>query len=175
MPAITLPPDQVPTVPLFRQDFPEFGDSQVYEDFPVGLWLDVGALMINKVRWPTTAGAVTGRSVWQVGIELFAAHNLSLERMNIKAAVRGAPPGWSRGSVASEGAGSVSVAYDTASGIEMDAGHWNLTNFGLRWLNMARMMGVGPMQVNGRMHSGLMANGPAWFGPNTGWLFGESW
>lgn len=121
----------------------------------------------------TLIGGVSGNSLYDVGTELFVAHNLVLERQAAKAANRGAPPGVSRGAIGSESAGGASVSYDTSSGLLTDAGHWNLTTYGTRFVELVRLVGAGPVQV-GWGHSPVGV-GPAWPGPNGGYLSGQSW
>jgi hypothetical protein len=50
------------------------------------------------------------------------------------------------GMVARKTVDKVSVTYDTASAMEEDAGHWNLTVYGTRFIRLARMVGTGGMQ-----------------------------
>jgi hypothetical protein len=51
------------------------------------------------------------------------------------------------GVIASKNVGSVSVSYDTNAGIVKDAGHWNLTAFGTRFIWLANMVGTGGIEI----------------------------
>jgi hypothetical protein len=41
----------------------------------------------------------------------------------------------------------VSVSFATGESTEKDAGHWNTTIYGTRFIRMAKLMGSGPMQI----------------------------
>jgi hypothetical protein len=41
----------------------------------------------------------------------------------------------------------VTQAYDTTAGIVPEAGHWNLTTYGMRFIQLVLMFGAGPIQV----------------------------
>ena len=125
------------TIAAFRQDYPEFS-AAAYPDSGVTYWLTVAGLLLNASRW---------QDMLDVATELFVAHNLALERQAQKSATTGAVPGLSTGPVSSKTVGPVTQAYDTTAGIELDAGHWNLTTFGTRFINLVRMFGAGPIQV----------------------------
>lgn len=122
----------------FRADFAEFGNEIAFPDLAIANWLNLAILMLNADRW--------GAAI-DVGLELFTAHNLVLEAKASKAVASGGIPGMSTGPVSSQGAGDVSVSYDVGAGLEDDAGHWNLTVYGTRFIRMARMMGAGPVQI----------------------------
>jgi hypothetical protein len=83
--------------------------------------------------------------------------------MNQKAAASGGIPGLSRGVINSEAAGAVSVGYDANAGIEPGAGHWNLTNYGTRFIQMLMLIGAGPTQVSPGGNCNPY-NGSAWSG-----------
>lgn len=121
----------------------------------------------------TLSGGVNGRSLYEIGTELLVCHHLVLERQAGKSARRGAPPGVSRGAISAEGAGGANVNYDSASALLKDAGHYNLTTYGTRYLSLLRLVGAGPIQVG--FGSTPPNVGPAWPGPGGGWLIGQSW
>lgn len=122
----------------FRADYPEFTDTTAYPDSGVTYWLMIAGLLLNVQRW---------QDMLDVGTELFVAHNLVLERQAQKSAANGAAPGVSTGPISSKTVGPVTQAYDTAAGINQDAGHWNLTTFGTRFYQLMQMFGAGPIQV----------------------------
>jgi hypothetical protein len=51
------------------------------------------------------------------------------------------------GPVASKSIDKVSVSYDTAAAAMKDAGDFNLTTYGVRYLRIAKMMGAGGLQL----------------------------
>lgn len=142
-------------VPTFRKDFIEFNDVKRYPNSMVNLRLTVGAKLVNAARW----GDLT-----DFGVELFAAHHLSLWRRAMDESDRGSPPGQSVGIVNNKSVDKVSVGYDTTAASEADAGHWNMTNYGKEFIRLARMMGTGGLQV-GVSLSELFDEVGAWPGP----------
>jgi hypothetical protein len=118
----------------------------------VNYWLTFAGKLVNAARW----GNLTDD-----GIQLFAGHNLSLERKAMDASDNGATPGESVGVINNMSVDKVSVGYDSASAAELDAGHWNLTIYGTRFVRLARMMGSGGLQIGGG--EGLAIG--AWPGP----------
>lgn len=122
---------------------------------------------------PTLTGGAAGRALLDIGVELFTAHHLVLEYQAGQEAAVGAPPGRSKGPISGTSAVGASVSYDTGSGLNPGDGHWNLTTYGTRFLEMLRLVGVGPIQVGvgrapiGTPGAGYGAGG-AWAGP--GWF-----
>jgi hypothetical protein len=122
----------------FRQDFPEFSDTTRYPDSLVTLWLTVGTSLVNECRW----GELTN-----IGIELVTAHHLAIAARDQQAAAGGGIPGQSSGPLSSKAVDKVSASYDTGAASLSDAGFWNLTSYGTRFLGLARLMGGGGMQL----------------------------
>lgn len=122
----------------FRQDFPEFSDTTRYPDSLVTLWLTVGSSLVNECRW----GELTN-----IGIELVTAHHLAIAARDQQAAAGGGIPGQSSGPMSSKAVDKVSASYDTGAASIADAGFWNLTSYGTRFLGLARLMGAGGMQL----------------------------
>lgn len=129
---MTITPDQ------FRIDFSEFQDDTAYPDSGISFWLGIAYKLLNPIRW---------QDMLDTAAELFTAHNLVLERQAQKSAANGAVPGVSTGPISSKTVGPVTQAYDTAAGINQDAGHWNLTTFGTRFYQLMQLFGAGPIQV----------------------------
>ena len=126
------------TPTTFRAAFPEFKDPTLYPDTEIQFWLDLSPNLLNANRW----GAL-----FNFGVQLFTAHNLSLQYSAVKAGQLGAQPGVVNGP---QTAGSVDkVSYSRNPGLVMDPknGHWNLTTYGLRYLALVNMIGAGPVQV----------------------------
>ncbi len=146
----------------FRADFPAFGDPTRYPDSSVAFWTTVALKFLNADRWGDAL---------DVGTELFVAHNLVLEFQAQTASSNGAAPGMSQGMVNSKSVDKVSVGYDTGSAAELDAGHWNLTIYGQRYVRMSRMMGAGGIQLGVPCAApNFSASSQAWPGPY--WPFG---
>jgi hypothetical protein len=142
------------TAERFRADFPEFCDKEVFLPSQIDYYLRLAYMMLNPQRWGNTI---------DFGAGLFVAHNVALEAKQQAVAASGGIPGASSGIISSKSVDKVSISYDTASGLQADAGHWNLTLYGTRFIRLARMMGSGPIQVGiGMAPSG---SGGAWSGP----------
>lgn len=145
------------TVAQFRQDFPEFASTVDYADAQITFYLNLAIAMLNASRWST---------VLDFGTELFIAHNLSLERRAQKDGAVGGIPGATVGALNSKSVDKASAGYDMTSSLELDAGHWNLSTYGKRFIHMARLIGAGPVQVGvpvGCVDPLSSAN--AWIGP----------
>ena len=139
------------TADSFRQGFAKvFLDAAIYPDEAVQFWLGIAGLMLTT-RWgsssPTADVPPTSQIDW--GTVLFAAHHLILEKQAGDAAARGATPGLTTGAISADSVGKVSRSYDTSAGLELEAGHWNLTIYGLRFIALAKMVGAGPITING--------------------------
>lgn len=158
-----------------RQDYPGFASEARYSNVLVSYWLNVAGLLIPQSRWgcsaypsptPWPCSPINSSllQLYDVGVELFAAHNLALEAVNVKEASNGIPPGGKIGPLSSKSVDKVSLSYDTGSGVELNAGHWNTTNYGTRFIRLARELGAGPLQL-GTPGVGPPFSGPAWAGP----------
>lgn len=142
----------------FFKDFPEFAPSDPSQsgkfDAYVAFWMNVATLAVNPNRW---------RSFTDLGIELFTAHNIVLEATAQEEVNLGGVPGLSKGVIAGNAAHDLSVAYDTASVLEPNAGHWNYTVYGKRFIRFSNMAGMGPIQLGGTLPPPF--SGGAWSGP----------
>lgn len=140
----------------FRTDFPEFASTTKYPNSGVTFWLNLAYALLNADRW--------GQQI-DVGAELFVAHNLVIEAKAQAEASAGGIPGGQVGPINSKSVDKVSVGYDTGAGIQPDAGHWNLSVYGTRFIRLLRMFGAGPLFVGVGYVPGL--SGQAWPGPST--------
>ncbi|MDW3684900.1 DUF4054 domain-containing protein [Cupriavidus sp. CV2] len=122
----------------FRQDFPEFSDTTRYTDAVVDFWLIVAVSLVNECRW----GVLTDQ-----GIELVTAHHLVLAARDEAAENVGGIPGQMTGPLASKSVDKVSSSYDTGAATIEDGGFWNLTSYGVRYLTLAKLMGMGGVQL----------------------------
>ncbi|MBR8123231.1 DUF4054 domain-containing protein [Burkholderia multivorans] len=125
-------------VSQFRQSFPEFNDTTTYSDSLVQFWMTVAVSLVNADRW----GELT-----DLGIALVTAHHLALAVKDQKMAAVGGVPGQVTGPQSSKAVDKVSASYDTAAVAIKDGGFWNATMYGVRYLSLAMMMGMGGMQL----------------------------
>lgn len=122
----------------FRQDFPEFTDPVKYPDSAVNLWLDLAGKTLPADRWC---------DYLDIGMELFTAHNLALAAGNQATAAVGGAPGQVKGPLTSKAVDKVSAGYDSGAATLEDGGFFNLTTYGIQFLQLARMIGSGGIQL----------------------------
>lgn len=146
------------TIAMFRSDLPEFSNTNDYPDGSLTYWLNVANMMLNADRWGDTLN---------LGLEQFMAHHIVMEKLALDTAAVGGYPGLNKGVVSGESPGGASLSYDTNSVIEPDAGHWNYTIYGTRFIRLTRMFGAGPIQIGAGMDGGCEGNLP-WWGPISG-------
>lgn len=138
-----------------------------FPDSSVNFWISVAAMMLPLQTWG--AGSAVAQAptttVMDMGQTLFVAHNLALEAKANRAAAQGGIPGTAaNGPVSSESVGGVSRSYDAAAGLNLDAGPWNLTVYGTRFVFLGRMLGRGPMQIGADPFTQVFP----WSGPMVG-------
>lgn len=141
------------TAASLRAAFPAFASTTKYPDAMIALWLPLAVGMVNADRW--------GEST-DLGVMLYAAHNLALESQATADGVAGRSPGGRVGVLSSKGADGISASYDVGTSTEKDVGHWNLTTYGTRFIRLSRMFGAGPLQVGPSLGE---SSGGAWTGP----------
>lgn len=140
-------------VQQFRSDFPEFASTSLYPSSGVQFWLNFAYKMVDSARFS---------DVTDMAVELFAAHHISLEARALLESKGGGIPSVS-GVISAKSVDKVSINYDTGAGTEPNAGHWNTTIYGLRFIRMANMFGAGPIQLGGG--SAPLYSGNAYQGP----------
>jgi len=148
------------TVQQFRTNFPAFTSTTMYPDGSVSFWLNYAYMFLGA--------GITGRR-WGIaldlGAQMFTAHNVTLDFLGASEGANGAPSGMTTGPVVSKTVGDLTITYDVASGVNEADQHWSLTNYGTRFIKMARQFGTGPFQSGiGRSPPGI-ANGQPWPGP----------
>lgn len=123
-------------------------------DGAVTLFINLAVLFQNARRWdPQTIDYGTG---------LFVAHHLVLEARNNATSDAGGIPGAVQGIVNSKSVDKVAVAYDVDSVALADGAYWNMTTFGIRFLQLTRAYGSGGVQV-GAGPAGCFGFGGGWF------------
>lgn len=144
----------------FRAAFNAFADAARYADDEITYWNSLGLKLHSADRWG---------ELLDDGLMLFIAHNLTLEDASEQAAMKGQAPGAVQGAITSVSVDKVSYARDASSAMELDAGHWNLSTYGMRWIRLSKMIGAGPVQI-GAGPDGANISAAAWPGPqNFGW------
>src|SRR5215471_7162046 len=147
---LTAPSDILLTVDGFREDYPAFADAGRFPDEEIQHWIDIACAppnstpAVNKYRWG---------QFYQLGLELFVAHNLAIQDMMVQRAGppgSGATPGGyygytpivGTGVVASKSVNGVSLSYDNQIGMEQNAGWWGQTPWGNQYLYYLRLAGT---------------------------------
>ena len=140
----------------FRAAFTAFGDKDVFPGATIDFWSSVGYQMHNADRYGT---------LLDQAVMLFVAHNLSLEFDAKAAAASGQNPGKVIGALTSASVDKVSYSRDQSSAMDPKNGHWNLSSYGLRWVTLRNMMGMGGFQVGAGCDDLTNASASAWPGP----------
>jgi len=155
------------TVQSLRKTFPEFAnDTTAYPDGNLQFWIAIGTIATTG---STTFGSRLWRSMADLGVMLYAAHHSVIERKGMLESNAGIVPGLSMNVISSKSVDKVSINYDTQIGMELDAGHWNLSVYGRRFIHIARMVGSAPLLVGvgGGCVSDPFPSSEAWPGPDT--------
>jgi hypothetical protein len=126
------------TVDSFRQSFMAFGDEQQFPPSEIQYWITLAYKLHNSERWG---------DLLDHGVSMYVAHNVTIELGGRSAAAAGGSPGALQGPVTSGSADGVSYSRDLSGVLDADAGHWNLTHYGLRWRGLVKMVGAGPLQI----------------------------
>jgi hypothetical protein len=153
------------TAAQFRQAFTEFGSTATYPDSMITFWLGVAAVLIPQSTWGPPADPYVNppTMVYDIGVLNYVAHQISLEARAIATTAAGAIPGGTpSGPVSSESVGGVSRSYDADATLLESGGDWNRTTYGVRFLQLARLMGKGPVQID---TCGGNPYGYPWAGP----------
>lgn len=121
------------TTASFRAAFSEFADTDQYPDPMVTFWLTYcQSLLVNTCRWG---------DLLDYGVNLMLAHQCVLATRNAKQAGAIAAP------ITARSVDKVSTSYDTGMVTLENGGHWNGTSYGVQFLQLARMVGSGGMQL----------------------------
>ncbi len=121
-----------------RTDFPEFSDTTVYPDAVIAFQISMATMLLPADRWG---------DMLNYGIELWVAHNLVLAAQAADDVSIGNTPGEMTGPTSAKAVDKVSVGFDTQAASLTDGGYWNLTRYGVQFLQLARMMGAGGIQL----------------------------
>jgi hypothetical protein len=122
----------------FRRRHPEFADQRTYREEDVLMWLDMAAKRLRPERWADLLDHGTG---------LYVAHQLAATQPAQAASRRGGIAGQGGGVVQSKSVDKVSVSYDTGAITVEGGGDWNATTYGRQFLQLARLVGAGGVQL----------------------------
>ena len=122
----------------FREAFPEFANKTTYPTTQIDFWASIADTRLNVNRW--------GNLLVQ-GSYLFVAHYVSVSAQEKAAALAGVAAGAAAKVYSSESVGDVSANYDNQAMLEEKAGNYNLTFYGRELIRLARIVGIGGMQI----------------------------
>jgi hypothetical protein len=124
--------------PTFIANYPEFSNSVAYPSMQIQFYLTNGYQDCSSRRW----GSMQDR-----GVQLYVAHNLVLAMRRARAASTGAPPGQAQGMISAKTVDKVTIGYSPDKVALEKGGDWNLTDYGIQFLRIARMVGSGGLQL----------------------------
>lgn len=119
----------------FKEILPEFATTS---EAQIDLFINIGSGLLNVDRW--------GDSL-EYGLALFVGHHLAISNRDQMAAAAGGEAGQVKGVVTGKTVDKISVSYDGALGTYEGAGFWNQTNYGVRFFQLARLIGAGGVQM----------------------------
>lgn len=119
----------------FRARWPQYADPVRWPDSAINFYAVLADKSLPANRW---------QDLLPEGTALYIAHNLALDAMSA-----GKIPGRlsAAGMLSSKSVGPASVSYDNHIFMLPNAGHWGMTTFGIRFLQLARMVGAGGLQL----------------------------
>lgn len=122
----------------FRESMPMFADTDLYPTAQFNFYLNMGKKLLLESRWD---------DLLDEGLTFFVAHYLTLYLRSMDAVDIGGDAGQVVGNETSKSVDGVSYSMDVSSVSLTDAGQWNQTTFGIQFLQLARMIGAGGVQL----------------------------
>lgn len=128
----------------FREDMPMFADVNDFPSFQFNFYLKLGIKLLPESRWgvPNDPDGLI-----DYGLTLFIAHYLTLYKRGMNAANIGGDAGKVIGNETSKSVDSVAKSMDVSGVLITDAGHWNMTTFGIQLYELMMMAGAGGIQL----------------------------
>lgn len=121
-----------------RQDYYQFRDPGIFNDRIINKYIALATARLNPIRW---------QSQLDYGVELFVAHYLTLKERNDRVARMGGIPGEVKGPLTSRSVGEVSQSWDSSVVALDNGGFWNSSIYGIEFLQLARIFGMGAIQL----------------------------
>lgn len=128
------------TAAQFRANFPEFADNTKYPDGQINFWIGIAPLYLNP-------DVYTDQPTLDFVTQLFTAHNITISKLNQFASSAGGVPGELKGPITSKTVDKVSYSSDAQLVALENGGAWNLSQYGVQFLQIARMWGSGGRQL----------------------------
>lgn len=128
----------------FREDMPMFADFNDFPSFQFNFYLKLGIKLLPESRWGVPNDP---DSLIDYGLTLFIAHYLTLYKRGMDAASLGGDVGKVIGNETSKSVDSVAKSMDVSGVLITDAGHWNMTTFGIQFYQLVLIVGAGGVQT----------------------------
>jgi len=122
----------------FRESMPMFADTDLYPTAQFNFYLNMGKKLLPESRWD---------DLLDEGLTFFVAHYLTLYLRSMDAVDIGGGDAGQVGNETSKSVDGISYSMDVSSVSLTDAGQWNQTTFGIQFLQLARMIGAGGIQL----------------------------
>ena len=122
----------------FRLNMPMFASVEDYPSAQFNFYLKLGVKLLPESRWD---------DLLDDGYTFFVAHYLTLYARSMLMADLGGDVGKVAGNETSKSVDGVSKSMDVSSISLEDGGHWNQTTWGIQFLQLARMVGAGGVQL----------------------------
>lgn len=154
----------------FRAVFRVFADTGDYPDDAVTFYINTA---VSFLSGSASFGGCRWGDQLDYGTMLFVAHHLALDQRDVLAVKNGGIPGELVGPATSKSVDKVSVNRDVKSVTFEDEAFWNQTRYGVQLMNLAKMAGMGGVQLGGPICSPAVAGPtetPAWPGGFGLWL-----
>lgn len=123
-----------------RQNFPAFSDSVKYTDAQMQFWITISSSFIDPCTW-------LDENLRDLGTQFFVLHYITIAAEDNKTSAAGGNPGQIKGPYTNKTVDKVSVGYAAALVALEGGGQWNLTKYGVQFLQIARMVGMGGIQM----------------------------
>ena len=124
-------------IPQFRLDFPQFSDESIYTDSMCAFWSASG----ERLNCPSIFG-----DDYNLLIELYTAHNISIQAKEIFTSSTGGVPQGDPGAITSKKQGPVEYQFDSVSASILGAGIYNQTWYGRQYWQLRSVYTKGGLQ-----------------------------
>lgn len=128
----------------FRETMPMFADVVEYPSFQFNFYLNLGKKLLPVSRWGDPSDP---DSLIDFGLTLFIAHYLTLFKRSMDLSDIGGDAGKVAGNETSKSVDGVAKSMDVSGVLNTDAGHWNMTTFGIQFYQLMMMAGAGGIQL----------------------------
>lgn len=123
----------------FRLDFPQFDDDTKYTDEMCAMWSELAESLHSREVFPEPA--------YTRLIELYTAHNISIQYKDIFTSMVGGIPTGDAGAMTVKDQGTVAYTFDGANAAIPNGGQYNVTDYGRQYLQLRNIYAKGCIQI----------------------------